>query len=273
MRVAQVAAVVLISAASPVIAQSADRRFWAQGMVFRPAIDTSVRVGATNLGDAEPGIDFEQALGFPQRETLPSVTLGARFGRNWRVTGDFYRLDRRRSAVLDRELVFDGVTFPVDGKVDARFGSDIYRATVGYSFISRRRFEAGTSLGAHVTSFVVALAGDGQVDNRPVGLEARRRRVLAPLPTLGLYAEWRPRPRWLLATRADALSLKIGDYKGGLLNLQASASYEVAHNFALGASWRHVRYRLDVDRTDWSGRLRYRFDGPAAFVEWHFGAR
>lgn len=259
--------------ATSAAAQSADHRFWVQGMVFHPAIDTTARVSGPALGDNQPGIDFEQTFKFPERETLPSVTAGARLGRNWRVTGEFYRLDRRRTVILDEEVEFDGVTYPVDAQVDARFGSDIYRLTAGYSFVNTGKVELGASLGAHVTSFVVGLEGMGSVGGEAAAIEARRRRVLAPLPTLGLYAEWRPGPRWLVAARADALSLKLDGLEGKLLNLQASASYDVIRGLAVGASWRRVRYRLDVDRDDWSGRLRYTFDGPAAFLEWRFGGR
>lgn len=259
--------------ATPAAAQSADHRFWVQGMVFHPAIDTTARVSGPALGDNQPGIDFEQTFRFPDRGTLPSVTAGARLGRNWRVTGEFYRLDRRRTAILDEEVEFDGVTYPVDAEVRARFGSDIYRLNAGYSVVNTSKLELGASLGVHVTSFVVGLEGVGSVGGNVASLEARRRRVLAPLPTLGIYAEWRPGPGWLVAAKADALSLKLDDIEGRLLNLQASASYEVIPGLAIGASWRRVRYRLDVNRDDWTGRLRYRFDGPAAFLEWRFGGR
>lgn len=273
MRVAIMLAAVAAGMGTSALAQSADHRFWLQGMIFHPAIDTTARVdsGATPAESAD--IDFEQSFRFPQRETLPSFTAGARLGRNWRLVGEAYRLDRRRTAILDEEVAFDGVTYPVDAEVNARFGSDIYRLSAGYSLVNTPKLELGASLGAHVTSFVVSLEGEGSVDGRPATLEARRRRVLAPLPTLGLYGEWRPGPAWLLALRADALSIKLNDVRGKLLNLQANVAYEVAPGLALGVSWRRVRYRLDVDRADWSGRLRYRFDGPAAFIEWRFGRR
>jgi hypothetical protein len=252
-------------------AQSADHRFWLQGMVYHPAIDTTARVDSAGTSGAD--VDFEQVFRFAQRETLPSVTAGARLGRNWRLVGEVYSLDRQRSAVLDEDLQFDGVTYPVDAEVNARLGSDIYRVTAGYSFVNTPKLELGASLGAHVTSFLVSLEGEGSVNGQPATLEVRRRRVLAPLPTLGLYGEWRPTKRVLLVVRADALSIKLDDFRGKLLNLQASASYEVMPALALGVSWRRVRYRLDVDRADWTGRLRYRFDGPAAFIEWRFGGR
>jgi hypothetical protein len=252
-------------------AQSADRRYWLQGMVFHPSVDTTAAVSVPGAGVDNEDLDFEQTFRFPQRETLPSITAGARLGKNWRVVGEAYRLDRRRTAILDEEVNFDGVTYPVNAEVTGRFGSDIFRLTAGYSFVNTPKIEVGAALGAHLTSFVVSLEGNGSVAGQTATLTARQRRVLAPLPTVGLYGEWRPAKGWVVAAKADALSIKIDDITGKLLNLQASASYEIVRDLAIGVSWRRVRYRLDVDRDNWSGRLRYRFDGPAAFLEWRFG--
>jgi hypothetical protein len=77
----------------------------------------------------------------------------------------------------------------------------------------------------------------------------------------------------MLSARADALSLKIGDYRGRLLAAQISASYEIASGLAAGAMWRHVNYRLNVDRADWNGLVKYRFSGPAVYLEYRFGGR
>jgi isopenicillin N synthase-like dioxygenase len=98
----------------------------------------------------------------------------------------------------------------------------------GYSVVAQPDREIGGTLGAHVTSFNVDLAGQGSVNGGGVDLESRRRAVLAPLPTLGLHADWSPARRLMLSARADALSLKIGDYRGRLLAAQIGASYEIA---------------------------------------------
>jgi hypothetical protein len=269
MRINPVLAALAVLVPSAAQAQSADKRFWLQGMVYRPSIQTTAEVSVP--GNDGSSVDFEETFRFPRRETLPSFTAGARLGRNWRMIGEFYSLDRQRTAILDEEVKFDGVTYPVDAEVTARLGSDIYRFTVGYSFINNPKFEMGASLGAHVTSFIVALEGEATVGGTTTPLEATRRRLLAPLPTAGLYAEWRPMDRLVIGAKADSLSIKIDDFRGRLLNLQASASYEVIDNLAIGVAWRRVRYRIDVDREDWTGQLRYRFDGPAAFLEWRFG--
>ncbi|MFM9977135.1 MAG: hypothetical protein ACKVOP_03695 [Sphingomonadaceae bacterium] len=246
-------------------------RFWIQAGVYYPAIDTTIRVQAPNVANTATTIDFERDLAFKDRAALPSVMAGMRLGKDWRVVGEFYRLGRSREASLATAIVFDGVTYPVNASVTGSFSSDVYRLSVGYSFINKPKIEVGAALGAHLTDFSVGLAGTGNVGTAAASFQERRRRLFAPLPTVGLHAEWRPAPRVRLATRVDFLSLKIDDYDGRLINAQASAAYEVTRGLDLGLMWRQVDYRLGVSKPDWSGQVNYRFSGPMAFVEYRFG--
>jgi hypothetical protein len=106
------------------------------------------------------------------------------------------------------------------------------------------------------------LEGEGRVGDAAASVERRARSVLAPLPTVGVYGRYEPIPKLTLAARVDYLQLKISDYRGSLINVEASASYRVFPNVGIGAMYRHVDYQLDVDRDDWNGGVAYRFSGP-----------
>lgn len=258
--------------ALPALAQdAAPEKFWLLAGLFYPDIDTSVRVQGTSIGPAATTIDFERDLKFADRAALPSITAGIRLGRNGRMVGEYYRLSRSRKTLLSTAIVFDGVTYPVNASVRGSFSSDVYRVTLGYSFVNTPKVEAGASIGAHLTDFSVGIAGSGSVGTAGASFQERRRRVFAPLPTVGAHLDWRPAPKVALGARADFLSLTIDDYDGRLINAQASAAYEVTRGLSLGAMWRYVDYRLRASKTDWSGQVNYRFSGPMAFVEYRFG--
>ena len=87
------------------------------------------------------------------------------------------------------------------------------------------------------------------------------------LPTVGLFASQRIATDLTLSARADYLSLKIDDYKGRLLNTEAAMTWRFAKNVGIGAMWRYVNYRVDVDKDNWAGRIKYRFSGPAVFMQ------
>jgi hypothetical protein len=86
------------------------------------------------------------------------------------------------------------------------------------------------------------------------------------LPTLGLYGDFEVAPGFVLGGNIDWLKLKVGDYDGRLLNFEAKASYQVIKNVALGVMYRSVDYRVDATKPEWTGRLTYKFHGPAVFL-------
>ena len=97
--------------------------------------------------------------------------------------------------------------------------------------------------------------------------QVRRKEVLAPLPTVGLYTTFQVMPRVTVNARADYLSLGIDDYDGSVLNAQASVAYRVMERVGIGVGYRYVDYDLDVDKDDYVASFDYQFWGPSVFIE------
>lgn len=259
-----------LALASPARAQTLDNNYWLSVMAFYPRVDTNVRVDADGPNQAlSTDVDFEQDLNLDKDEILPSVTAGARFGKVI-VGADFYKLKRTGDISLAREITFDDVTYPVSAQLESGFDSDIYRLTVGYALVQTPTLEIGAALGAHVTKFEFSVSGAGSAGGPGVQAETRRRDVLAPLPTLGLFGTWKAAPRLELNARVDYLSLKIDDYDGRLVNAQLGANYAIFPNVAIGAVYRYVDYRIGIEKTRWDGRIRYRLKGPALVLQASF---
>lgn len=254
-------------AASPALAQSAPDDTWIRVGAYMPTIDTQVSVARPGQEDLTTLIDLESDLALSKRDVLPEASIGTRLGRKWRVEGEFFTLARKGQKTLARDVVFDGVTYPVSATIDSKFSSEIYRLSVGYSFVRNDKSEFGAAIGAHVTNFGVSLAGTGSVGGATASTQVRRKEVLAPLPTVGLYGSTEIAPKLRLSGQVDYLSLKIDNYDGRLVNLQAGAAYSLTRNLRLGAMYRRVDYRLKIDKNDYKGRVDYTFDGPMLFAE------
>jgi hypothetical protein len=119
----------------------------------------------------------------------------------------------------------------------------------------------------HVTDFLIALEGSGSVNGGPVSTRRERQDKTVPLPTLGLYGAYAFAPSWEATGRLDLLSLKVRDYKGRLLNIQANLFYRFTPNVALGVGYRYDDYRLRANRDDWTGKVDYRFKGPQVVLD------
>jgi hypothetical protein len=247
-------------------AQSLGEKYWIEVSAYRPDIDSSAKVMSINGASVATNIDVESDLGLSDHAVLPTVSAGVRLGRVI-IGADFYSLHRSGSRSMSRDVNFDDVTYPVGVAIGTRFNSDIYRLTVGYDVLRRKNAEFGVAVGAHVTDFKLDLDGEGTVEGTTItSRQNRRKSALAPLPTIGAFGAVELAPRLTLRGRVDWLKLSVGDYDGELWNAQAGLDYRLHRNIALGVSYRFVDYRIHAEKPDWTGRMSYRFKGPALGV-------
>lgn len=251
---------------APAAAQDLSDRYWLEGSVYSPKVNTTVAVSSKSPVTIGTEIDLESDLDLANDKVLPAIFAGARVGGGFSIAAEYYALRRSGSATIARDITFDDVTYPASATLSSGFDTDIYRLTVGYAFVHNDKFELGAALGAHVTNIEASISGQGSVGNASATTEARSQKVLAPLPTIGIFGTAELLPRLNLNARVDYLSLKIDDYKGRLINAQASLGYRVLKNIGIGIAWRYVDYRLDIDKERVFGRFSYRFSGPAAFL-------
>lgn len=251
---------------APAAADGINDNYWFEAEAFWPKIDTNIQVSSVTNNTVGTVIDFEKDLNYDNSKTLPAFTLGARVTNSFRVEAEYYSLGRKSSGTLARDIEFDDVLYKTGADITSKFDSSVYRFTIGYSFYRRPTAEIGAAIGLHATDFLVSLDGEGTVDGVTTQIETRRKKVLAPMPTLGLYGDFEVAPRFVLGGNVDWLKLKVGDYDGRLLNFEAKASYRVMKNVALGVMYRSVDYHVGVTKPEWTGDLNYKFHGPAVFL-------
>lgn len=238
-------------------------RFFLRGGLFFPKMDTSVRIDPNNSNGTGSAISLEKDLDFDERPVMAFGEAGWRFSDNWRVTFEYFGLDRGETAVIDRDLVIGDTTYPINASVKGSFKSNVYKVQVGYSIVRSEKAELGVSLGAHLTDFATSLEGQA-VGGAAVKTETRS--ILAPLPNVGAFGYVRLFGPVNLTGRVNWLQLKIDNYKGGLTDADVGLAWHLARHFSATASWRIINYRLDVEREQFEGRIRYRFSGPTVGV-------
>jgi hypothetical protein len=251
---------------SPAHAEDDGEKFWIRVEGYRPLVDSKVKIGNVQTGQEGTLIDLEEDLALNKRKSLPSIGLGMALGDRWQVSAEYYGLSRQDQVQLPREIEFDGATYPINTTVESEFNSDIYRLTVGYLIAKGPQHQFGAALGAHVTQFTASIKGQASGPSGGLELASRRRKALAPLPTLGLFGSYEPLPRLVLGARADYLSLKVNDYRGRLLNFEASAAYRLNKTLSIGLGYRKVDYRLRILKPAWTGKVNYDFHGPSIFA-------
>lgn len=224
---------------------------------YVPEVDTIAYLNSAS-GARGTSISFEEDLNLTDRKTMPAILAGVRLGERWKVEAEFFSLHRSGSRTINKTINWGDNAYPIGATVSSEFNSDIYRLSVGYSFIKDSRRELGVALGLHVTEFETALSA--------AGVGANSNDTLAPLPTIGAYGAYAFTPKWLLSGRLDYFSLNYDEYEGTLVNLTFGVDYRFSRHFGVGLGFRHVDYDVTLTKPRFNGGIQYKFNGPVFYA-------
>lgn len=242
-----------------------DPDFWAEAGVFLPEAETAIGLFEPDRSRGTL-ITLEEELGFETDATSLDLTIGARLDDEFFTEASVYALRRDTEVVLDETIEIEDATYAVGAEVRSRFATNIYRLSLGYRFHADETWDLSALVGAHITDFKFRVSGEATVGSaQPAAVESGRT-VLAPLPTLGVQAKYRP-AKWLeLRARADGFRIEIGPYDGRIVNLEASATAAITDHLAAGLAWRSTDYRVRVNEDDFAASLDYEFEGVRLFA-------
>jgi hypothetical protein len=263
------AVAVLACASTSARAEWPTDNYWIGLEYFYPAINSTARLDSSTRGRGVT-VNFEQDLDLSGREGTSYLTLGMRLGDRWRLQLEYYRINRDGTKVLDQQIDWGDTSFPVDGTLETKLDSTVYRLTGGYSFYKEPNAEAGIGFGFHVTDFKTQLSGQGTGASAGFGFQREIHHTLVPLPTLGLYGTYVFAEKFAVRGRVDYLSLRVDQYNGSLVNWQAGIDWRFAKIWVAGVGYRYVDYKLDSENADFVGHVQYRFQGPTIYLNAQF---
>lgn len=224
---------------------------------FVASLSNTARIGA-------PGValefDLESALGLESSQTVFRVDASYRFGGDNRHRFDFTWFDLSRDATktLQRQIIIDGVTYPIGTTVNSAYELAFYNVRYGYSFIKDDRIDFAGSLGLHITDFGLFL-------NDTAGLiEAGGDSVTAPLPLVGIRLDVALTEKWYFRSSLEAFYLEYDDFAGSITDSLLAAEYRAWEHFALGVGVNSVRMQLENDDSlglNFDGKFRSDFVG------------
>jgi hypothetical protein len=240
-------------------------KYFASVGLFRS--DQDVRLGLDGSVDVPEGalspyIDFAQSLGIKTTESTFSAEVGWRFGSKWQLRGQYFRIDDSTRATLEEDVEWGDAIFNVGTNVGAGTDMQITRLFFGRTFRATGSREFGLGLGAHILDLAAYINGDATIDGADVGYVEERARASAPLPNFGAWYVHGFSENLAATARVDWLSASVGDYDGRIVNAAASIGYAIGDHFGLSLAYNYFELAVDVNDTDWHGRVKLRFDGP-----------
>jgi len=93
-----------------------------------------------------------------------------------------------------------------------------------------------------------------------------------PLPNIDLLGVYAPTSKWSFSGRLNWFGIKWGDgkYKGVLWDVEPKVSFEFTNNFGISCSYRYLSISEKVEKENWDGRVKMRFQGPTIGIHSSF---
>jgi hypothetical protein len=234
---------------------------------FYPTVET--RVSADGRGIMGSDVDFQRDLGLSEHRSLPAFRVDMLLFDSQGLSFGGYTYSKQTSARLNRELVFDDDVFRVNAFVDAKLTLRIYHAEWRWWLPAGDNDVVGLGLGAayydlHGTIDAGLSINDGSVHGRGSAED----NAIAPLLTLG----WRHSfsDAWRVYADLSGVRKSFGTLQGHLVNGTLGLEYMPWKNAGLALEYSANNLDLKADKSDWEGRARIHFYGPAAFMRLRF---
>ncbi len=139
------------------------------------------------------------------------IRVGYTFADRHTVLALAAPLTVRGSAVIDRDLTYQGITFAAGTRVDSVYRFDSYRLTYRYSFINSDALVMAAGLTGKIRSADIALMSESAYAHRS---------DLGAVPLINFMTRWNFSENFSLLLDADALVTPFGRAEDALLALQ-----------------------------------------------------
>jgi hypothetical protein len=227
----------------PAAAQLYDHR-WALNFGGELArFSTTARLDSEELGIGTE-IDLEDDLGLDDRRVNLRFDGAYRFSRKNQVVIGYSQRVRKNTHILERDIEWGGVTYPVDAEVKTRFANNLLRAGWKHSLLSTDTVEAGFGLGVSAYWMTSRISGEGQVSGEEAQYELRESEVVAPIPVAGLFLNWAVSRTAVLRVAGDYFDASYQHNAGTLADF--STAFEVMPwekvGLGLAYNWSKLEY-------------------------------
>ena len=203
-------------------------------------VSTTIRLDSETIGRGTT-LSFENDLGLPDKEIVPSISFEWQAGRRHRLGVRWQNVNRDSTTQVLKEIEWGGEIIPIDADVTLDF--DIRTLAVDYTFYPwiKERWGGGFGLGFRILGLTTVLS----VEDIELGEQIDG---TAPLPYVNFEYRRIFRERWRFKTEIGWFQIKIGDVDGGQYIGRLAGEYITDRRWGFGAA-----VNLSNVDVDWAG--------------------
>ena len=236
---------------------------------FFPWIESNMSLGPSS-GGSGASIDTEKDLGLSDNTASWWVNFDWRFLPRQQLQVEWFQLNRSGSKAAERDYTYGDLGVSVGANTTSKADLDIGRVTYGYSVIRDKKLDVALLAGVHIITAKGSITASGAISVNGVpatgGTYTESSSTYTfPLPHVGASLTWKVAPRWTTQFTALAFYMQVGDYDGSLVQLDATAGYQITKNFGLGAGLTYFDLRLNGTTQRVEAGYNFQFFGPAVF--------
>jgi len=232
--------------------------------------DSNVRLGVKGVG---LNVDVEELLDLDMSTSSFAIDAFWRFTQNSRHRLDFnwFLLHRSGTNVLGRSIDIGDLHIPLGTTVHTRLDIDIYRVGYSYSFFQDDRMDLAVSGGAYILPIKFDIRAESLIID-----ESESESITAPLPVIGLRADFAISPKWFLRSRIDLFYLEIGNFRGAIADTRLALEYRAFKHVGFGVRAENFRVKVEAEGDDYpgvdfTGAFEFYSLGLMAYLTLHFG--
>jgi hypothetical protein len=225
------------------------------------AVNTSTTVRLDGSAGRGTPIDLEHELGL-QNATSFRLDGYWRFAERHKIRLMYFQEGQSAERVINQEITFGNVTFPVNTDVSAHVGTHVGEVAYEYAFMRGDNYELAGSVGLHDLRFFTSLSAVGNTVNAS---ESSKATVNGPLPVVGLHYVYQFNPKLDLDAMFQFFTLKFDQFDGNLQDYNLNLYYMPWKSFGVGVGWNEFVTDLNVSANGFDGNLRWRYGGLRVF--------
>ena len=232
-------------------------------------VSSNVRIGAKGIGI---GIDPEELFNMDSISTVFRVDGYWRFTKTRRHRLDFtyFSWKREGNTILGRSVDIGDTTLPLGTEVISSLKLDVFKVGYSYSFYQDDRIDLAIATGLYILPIKYELAASGLVT------ENQDESITAPLPLLGLRADFAITPKWILRNNFELFYLQIRNYKGNLFNGRIGVEYNPFKHVGFGLSAEVLSLKVEsqkgteVPGVDFNGLFEVEQVGLFGYISFYY---
>jgi hypothetical protein len=230
------------------------------GGAYFANFDTKLRLSP---GEGQSGtiVDAESDFGLDESSANLFFHADYRFRPRHRIDFAFYDLSRDGIKVIERDIEFGDVTFPVGATVVSKFDYRVAKLTYSYSLLQNQKVDLAVATGIYAAFY----------DYRSTDTETGATEGTdgwAPVPVFGLRGSFLINPRWTANAYLEYFQIDNSDADVTYIDTTISLEYSLRKNTGVGFGFNLVNVHGEDKGSDDAGDFDY--DGLLLYLFYNF---